>query len=190
MGLIRVMRAILFLMAFLGLALGEEGKIRAGQTLLIQVTGVADSEKGRLNNAYGVSQDGHITMWKIGKVQAAGKTKSALGREIAGAYQKAGIYENPVFQILLDHDPHPIVPRVTVGGQVRRAGQIKWEEGMTLGDLLGAAGGVTPFAEESLIRLYRLGKIYKLDNEEGKARKIRIYPMDAIEVTQEAIRVR
>lgn len=32
------------------------------------------------------------------------------------------------------------------------------------------------------IRLYRMGKIYELNNEDGKARKIRIYPSNNIEV--------
>ncbi len=50
-----------------------------------------------------------------------------------------------------------------------------------------APGGVTPYADESRIRLYREGKIYKLDNGGGKAGLVRVYPRDAIEVTQEAL---
>jgi hypothetical protein len=50
----------------------------------------------------------------------------------------------------------------------------------------GRRGG-TPYADESRIRLYREGKIYKLDNGGGKAGIVRVYPRDAIEVTQEAL---
>lgn len=50
-----------------------------------------------------------------------------------------------------------------------------------------APGGGAPYADESRIRLYREGKIYKLDNGGGKAGLVRVYPRDAIEVTQEAL---
>jgi len=93
---------ILICLGLLGVVFGGEVTIRPGQTLNIGVTGVAVSEKGRLDNNYSVSKEGKVTMWKIGPVQAAGKTKAALAKEIAAAYRKAGIYENPVFQVFSD----------------------------------------------------------------------------------------
>ena len=72
------MRVILICLGLLGVVFGGEVTIRPGQTLNIGVTGVAVSEKGRLDNNYSVSKEGKVTMWKIGPVQAAGKTKRTL----------------------------------------------------------------------------------------------------------------
>ena len=82
MGLIRGMCAILFLMAFLGVASREEGKIRAGQTLDISVTGVAIGDKGRLGNTHQVDGGGDLVMWKIGKIRAVGRTPTGSLRRV------------------------------------------------------------------------------------------------------------
>ena len=182
------MRVILICFGLLGVVFGAEVKIRAGQTLVVRVMGVADSEKGRLDNLYSVSKKGKMTMWKIGAIQAAGKTKAALAEEIAAAYRKAGIYEDPVF-LIRSGNSHPAdLSIVTIGGQVRMPRRISWEKGMTLADTIEAAGGLTPYGAEERIRLYRQGEISPLNNKDGKARKILLYPGDFVEVTDAGLR--
>lgn len=161
-------------------------RIRAGQSLTIQVAGVSDADKGRLDATYSVDSKGMLTMWKIGSLKAEGKIKSDFAKEISEAYKKAGIFDTAVFQII-SHDAHPINVNqimITIGGQVRSPGQKQWRKGMTLADALKAGGGKTPYAAIKRVKLYRNGKAYVYDLTREKHGLLKIYPRDVIEVPE------
>jgi len=159
-------------------------QIRPNQALQISIQGVPASEAARLNSRYQVSASGYITMWQIGQIKAAGKTKNALGATIASAYKAKGIYTSPTFQVISQSDDQVVAKTFTVGGQVRQPGPKPYRDGVTLFEAVQAAGGATPFGAMNRVKLFRGGKmkVYNLKNDKTKA--IRIYADDTIEVPQ------
>ena len=100
----------------------RQSAIRAGQSLAIRITGVAKIDQARLNATYSVDPKGMLTMWKIGKIKAQGKTKAELAKELSDAYKKAGIFDAAVFQIFADNGGDVKFIGFTVGG----AGEEAW----------------------------------------------------------------
>ena len=73
-------------------------------------------------------------------------------------------------------------PRMYVRGEVQRPGQFQIEEGLTIGQALAVAGGVTPRGNEGNIDIFRLsgGKRVKLDGKRGDV----VLPDDEIVVRE------
>lgn len=69
---------LMVLFSVISLVKGEAvvPKLRPGQLIQIAITSVPASEKKRLDATYSISKNGVLTMSKIGKIKAAGKTKS------------------------------------------------------------------------------------------------------------------
>jgi protein involved in polysaccharide export with SLBB domain len=95
----------------------RSGAIRSGQALHIRITGVEKIDQARLDATYSVDPKGMLTMWKIGKVKAQGKTNAELVKELSAAYKKAGIFENAVFHIFEDDGGDVEFIGITVGGR-------------------------------------------------------------------------
>lgn len=159
----------------------------ARRRLHISIGGVPDSEKARITGIYPVDLDGFLTMWKVGKIDTKKKTKSELAKEIAAAYTKAKIYDRPVFQVISNGSSDRDTPVITIGGQVKKAGQYRWSKGETLGSAVTVAGGATAYGALRRVRLYRNGKGYTYNLELEKHRGVKIYPRDLIEVPQKSI---
>jgi len=159
--------------------------VRAKQTLQITITGVPVAEQARLQGVYPVSSSGYIDMWKIGKVKAAGLTKSQLASSIAARFRSAQIYTSPVFQVLSQADGETQDKQMfTIGGQVRAAGQRQWTEGLTLYSAVQSAGGETAYGAVNRVKLYRNGKVYVYNLNIAKHKSVKIYAKDLIEVPQ------
>ncbi len=47
------------------------------------------------------------------------------------------------------------MPKVFITGQIRAAGGYKFEEGLTVGQLIAIAGGLTPYGTTSSITIFR-----------------------------------
>ena len=74
--------------------------------------------------------------------------------------------------------------RVTIGGQVRKAGVYHLPWGATLWAAIEVAGGKTPFGAINRVKVYRSGKAKSYDLRNTAAKQIRLYPGDIVEVPQ------
>ena len=97
-----------------------------------------------------VRPDGKITVPLIDDVQAAGLTTDELKAAIT---EKLGEYvQNPTVTVVVNA-PHS--KRAYVLGEVRSAGPISLGTEMSVLDAITAAGGFTPFAKRSSVRVLR-----------------------------------
>jgi polysaccharide export outer membrane protein len=97
-----------------------------------------------------VRPDGKITVPLIDDVQAAGLTPDELKASIA---EKLSEYiQNPTVTVVV---LAPLSKRAYVLGEVRTPGPISLGAEMSVLDALTAAGGFTPFAKKSSVRVLR-----------------------------------
>jgi hypothetical protein len=76
------------------------------------------------------------------------------------------------------------VVQITVGGMVRRPGQLERLRGSTLHEAILAAGGATEFGATNRVKLYRNGQVYSYDMRKEAHRNLRIEGGDTIDVPQ------
>jgi polysaccharide export outer membrane protein len=169
----------------LSLALPAVGQIQAKQSIRITVTGIPLDEKGRIDGDYPVGESGTINMPFIGAVRAAGMRPEVLASSLQARYKSAGIYRNPTFQVFATTGEGSVVEQVvTVGGQVRRTGPVKYTQGLTLWGAIQAAGGATEFGSMKRVKLTRAGKIKQYNVEQSQFMQIPLEPDDSVEVPQ------
>lgn len=101
-----------------------------------------------------VRPDGRITVPLIGDVQAGGKTPEAVAAVIQ-AKLKAFVRDPQVAVILTELRSHEYLSRVRVTGAVRTPVSLPYRQGMTILDVVLAAGGITEFAAADHTELYR-----------------------------------
>lgn len=179
------MKKVLFGLLSLLLISPSFAQIRTKQMLTIKITGVPAAEKETIDAVYQVSDSGHINMWKIDSVKAAGLSPEQLAARIAAKYRAAEIYTNPTFIITSNLDAGDAAQKMfTVGGQVRSPGPKPWSVGMTLFGAVQSAGGGTPFAATNRVTLLRNGKRYTYNLKLDKHKSLKIYERDLIEVPQ------
>ena len=75
---------------------------------------------------------------------------------------------------------------ISVGGQVRRAGQTPFRKNMTVIQALDASGGRNDFGSRNIL-LLRDGKQYCLDFTNLKHKNIVLLPGDSLQVEQKGI---
>lgn len=142
-----------------------------------------------------VRPDGKITVPLIGDVQAGGQTPAAVAATIQDQL-KAYIRDPQVAVILTQLRSHEYLSRVRVTGAVRTPVSLPYRQGMTVLDVVLAAGGVTEFASPDRTELYRraggektqsypvrLGKILK---QGEMATNYPVQPGDVVTVPQRA----
>jgi len=184
------MKTFFILLLCLAATLGSAAAqfvIRPGQAIEVRIQGVPNEEMARVNNTYPVSEAGTIRMPFIGNVRAAGRSPNALAGAIESAYRGAKIYTNPTVQVLASSDDELAQNILTVGGQVKSPGPVKWVRGMTLYQALQTAGGETPFGTIRRIRLIRDGRLRELDLKKTETKGFLVKPNDTIEVPQKNI---
>jgi polysaccharide export outer membrane protein len=94
-----------------------------------------------------IKEDGSITLYLVGKVQAAGKTAGELQTELQEKYEV--YYRNPVVTV-------KSFQRVYyVGGEVKRPGPQVYLGETTVTKAIQAAGDFTDFAQKRSIRVIR-----------------------------------
>ncbi|MCU0794416.1 MAG: polysaccharide biosynthesis/export family protein [Akkermansiaceae bacterium] len=180
----KTLRYLLVLMfALMGVSLAQT-TISPGRAIEIRIQGVPNEETARINNTYPVSESGYIRMPFIGNIRAAGLSPNSLAQSIEASYRAAKIYTNPTVQVFATSDETINELVLTVGGQVRRPGPVKYNRGMTLYNAVQAAGGATEFGSMYRVQLIRNGKLTQFDLTETRAKSFQVEPNDTIEVPQ------
>jgi polysaccharide export outer membrane protein len=134
---------------------------------ITQTTGVTQYEIGvddqlqvsvwnnpELSVSVPVRPDGKITVPLIGDVPAGGKTPEQVAADIQQKL-KAYVRDPQVAVILTQLRSHEYLARVRVTGAVRNPVSLPYRPGMTILDVVLAAGGVTEFAAPDRTELYR-----------------------------------
>lgn len=158
--------------------------IQSSQAVTIDVRGVPEEDRSRINGSYPVSQNGNINMPFIGQVRAAGLLPEQLASNLQSRYKQAGIYLDPTFQVFATTGENIVQQVVHVGGYVNRSGAVPYQNGMTLWQAIQAAGGENAFGSIYRVRLFRGAdsKVYDLTKPE--AMRIPLRPNDMIDVPQ------
>lgn len=101
-----------------------------------------------------VRPDGMISVPLIGDVQAGGHTPEEVAATIQ---QKLGAYvrDPKVAVILTELRSHEFISRVRITGAVRNPTSLPYRQGMTVLDVVLAAGGINQFASPDQTMLYR-----------------------------------
>lgn len=180
------MKSFLTMMMVLACAaLPAFAQIQIGKSVSISVLGVPSEEKGRIDGAYPVADNGSINMPFIGEVRAAGLKPENLAKILEARFRSAQIYRNPTFQVVADVQGANLVAEVVhIGGQVGRTGPVPHIRGLTLWQAIQAAGGPTPFGTIQRVKILRAGKQRQYDLSELKNMQIPLEPNDSIEVPQ------
>lgn len=76
--------------------------------------------------------------------------------------------------------------KITVGGQVRKPGEVAHTEDMTLHEAIQMAEGTTEFASLKRVTIYREGKATRHDVTTEAGMKIPVQPDDVIDVPMKA----
>lgn len=100
-----------------------------------------------------VRPDGKITTPLVEDLQAAGKTATALARDIENALSK--YIQQPMVTVIVTSFVGPYTQQIRVIGQAARPQALAYRQGMSLMDVLIAVGGITDFAagnKASIIR--------------------------------------
>jgi len=161
------------------------GQIQVGKSVSISILGVPPEEKGRVDGAYPVADNGTINMPFIGSIQAAGLKPESLAAALEARYRSAQIYRNPTFQVVSDTEGAALDESVVhMGGQIGRAGPVKFQRGLTLWQAIQAAGGPSPFGTLKRVQLLRGGKQRQYDLTKLENMQITLEPNDSIEVPQ------
>lgn len=102
-----------------------------------------------------VRPDGRISVPLIEDLQAAGKTPTALARDIEA--QLARFVQDPIVTVIVTGFVGPFAQQVRVVGEATRPQAIAFRENMTILDVMIQVGGLTPFAAGNRAMLVRNG---------------------------------
>jgi len=163
--------------------------LEPGDTIKISLLGVDAAEQTKVNGEYRVGESGTISMPLLDKpVAARGLNAEQLARAIEAAYRAEDIYTKPSIQaeVLKGTIVDPNKTIVSIGGQVRRAGESPYRKGMTVIQALDAAGGRNDFGSRNVV-LLRAGKQYCLDFQNLKHKNIELLPNDSLQVEQKGV---
>ncbi len=173
------------LAVFCATILAAFSQIQPGKSIQITILGVPMEEKGRIDGAYPVSENGTINMPFIGQVRAVGMKPEALAAALEAGYRNAKIYRNPTFQVVANIEGRELDAAVVhLGGQVGKAGPVPYNRGLTLWQAIQAAGGPTPFGTMKRVSILRAGKIKTYDVTQIQFMQIPLEPNDSITIPQ------
>lgn len=160
-------------------------QITPGRPIQVTILGVPPEEAQRVNGVYPVSASGTVNMPYIGEVRAAGLSTAALAASIETAYRKAGIYTTPTIQVISEDLGAELRENiVTVGGQVRQPGPVKFVPGLTIFQAISNRGGATEFGAMNRVLVHSNGKVREYDCTKPEFQNIRLAANDTIEVPQ------
>jgi polysaccharide export outer membrane protein len=103
-------------------------------------------------SSYRLTPTGKIAVQFIGDVVATGKTVQELQDEIRGRLSD-GYLRDPVVNISLTEANST---KVSVFGQVQKAGTIHFQSGMSIVDAIAQSGGFTPMAKKNEVQVTRI----------------------------------
>ncbi|MES2657742.1 MAG: polysaccharide biosynthesis/export family protein [Verrucomicrobiota bacterium] len=171
---------ILALTAFAGLEPGEQ--------INLTIRGVAADEQQKISGTYRVGESGSIRLPMLATlVPARGLTAEQFARAAESAYKSSGIYSQPAIEVEVLKGTGIDGPTViSIGGQVRRAGEVPFRKDMTVLQAIDGAGGRNDFGGRNLF-LIREGKQYCLDFTNLSHKNIVVRPGDSIQVEQKGV---
>jgi len=159
---------------------GGEQPLSANDVLMVDVFQVDN-----LDRTVQVDAAGNISLPLIGTVKAAGRTARELEQDIENAYGK-NYLQSPDVSIFVKES---IGQRVTVDGEVAKAGIYPVSSNSSLLDAIALAGGFRPVADATKVFIYRdyagakLVANYNVEQiRSGKKSNPRIYGGDVIVV--------
>jgi len=147
----------------------ESYQLGTGDKLRVIVFGEDD-----LGGEFQVDGNGHISLPLIGDVTAAGETASGLEQVIADRLADGYLQSPRVSVSVSTYRPFYVI------GEVSKAGEYAYVNGMSALNAVALAGGYTPKANESVIYIRRNGS-----NREEKVpadQMTRIWPGDVVRV--------
>lgn len=126
-------------------ATGRTDLFRVDDVVTVTVTGVVS--ENITPHEERIKQDGSITLYLVGKVQAAGKTAGEFQSELQRAYER--FYKNPVVTV------KSFERYYYVGGEVKMPGVQVYLPETTVTKAIQAARDFTDFANKRNIRVIR-----------------------------------
>lgn len=166
------------------LAMVFGAELGVGDSVKLELRGVEPGEQAKVQGTYRVGESGVVMLPLLESgVRASGLTAEQLARSIERAYRDGGIYERPrveVTPLTGDLAPEP-VSRVSVGGQIRKGGEVEYRAGITVLQAIDAAGGRNEFGGRNIL-LIRGGKQYVLDFQQLEHKNILLKPNDSLQV--------
>ncbi len=163
--------------------------LESGDAVQVTLRGVPAAEQEKVNGVYRVGESGGVRLPFLDKpVPARGLSAEQLARRAEAAYRDSEVYADPAIEIeaLQGNEQAGEVAVVSVGGQVRRAGETKFRKGMTVIQAIDAAGGRNEFGGRNVL-LLRGGKQYVLDFAKLRHKNIALRPDDSLQVEQKGI---
>ena len=162
-------------------------QIQPGRAIQITISGVPPEEKSRFDPIYPVSESGMINLPFIGAVRAAGLRAEQLAAVLQQRYKAAGIYTDPVFQVI-DSNAKSIEQQVVYfGGDVRNPGPVPYNRTLTIYQALQAAGGASEFGSIKRVMLFRNGRSRQVDLTQAESMNILLEPNDTVEIPRKNI---
>ncbi len=159
--------------------------LEPGEQVSVTIRGVDAGEQRKINGSYRVGESGGVRLpFLDSPVPARGLTPEQFARAAEAAYRGAGIYVRPAIEAeTVQGKDQQAAAVVSLGGQVRRAGETPFRKGMTVIQAIDAAGGRNEFGGRNLL-LFRNGKQYCLDFTQLAHKNILLKPGDSIQVEQ------
>ncbi len=153
--------------------------IGAGDQMQVQVW---DNE--RLSTRTRVRADGRLALPLLGEMRALGKSPKELARDIEGALREGKLVNAPRVTVVVEE---VATLKVSVLGQVARAGTYALEPGSGVADALASAGGLSEFAHKDQIYVLRrmpaparIRFTFESLTELGRAASFRLQPGDIV----------
>ncbi len=182
-------RILLLMMSLLIVCVNSvQAQIKAGQGIVMRVTGVPAEESARISGPYTVSDAGTVRMALVGEVSIAGMSANAAAAKLEAVYKSSEIYTNPTFQISTSSiDAGVRQDMVTISGFVRMPGAKPLTPGLTLFQAVANGGGATEFGDMKRVMLMRgkTSRVYNLNNMQD--RNIPLEANDTIEVPEKSL---
>jgi len=171
-----------------GLICPASAELAPGDRIGVTLRGVPATEQEKVNGKYQVGESGSVRLPLLEKlVPARGLSPEQFARAAETAYKQDGIYDQPAIEVEVfaggDQGGEALI---SVGGQVRRAGQTPFRKDMTVIQAIDAAGGRNDFGSRNVL-LLRGGKQYCLDFTNLKHKNIVLLPWDSLQVEQKGI---
>jgi polysaccharide export outer membrane protein len=162
--------------------LSAEDRLGIDDVFEVRVFGEND-----LSGTYKVSTDGTIDFPLAGRLRVAGLRIEQV-QEMIVAKLKAGYLKDPQISVMMKSWNSR---KVTVLGQVQRAGSVDYFPNMTVVDAIALAGGFTPTADRNKVNLRRetsgkvATRVYAVgDISEGRSPNVTVLPGDVIVVEE------
>lgn len=167
-----------------GAALSVGQTLEPGDAIRVTLRGVAAEEQQKVNGEYTVGDDGKVSLPLLDHlVPASGLSPGGFARSLEKAYRNGGIYSAPAFDVVALKEVVAQGAVVSVGGFVKRAGQVPFRQGMTVIQALDAAGGRNEFASRNIL-LLRDRKQYVLDFRKLAHKNVELQAGDSLQVEQ------